>query len=125
MPIAAAIPQPKPLLASDTKPKSDADKKPQLPSDAAVVAQSPLAITELVAAPDGSKLAFESRSLLNRQENPADYEVFTVVANATAATPQQLTHNQAYEEGLHWGRDSKTLYFTVPATQNGRGYLLA
>ncbi|MHB1795009.1 MAG: S9 family peptidase [Acidobacteriaceae bacterium] len=115
MPIAAAIPQPKPLTISAGESKPDADKKPQLPSDATVVAQSPLAITELAAAPDGTTLAFESRSLLNRQENPADYEIFSVPANATAATPRQLTHNQAYEESLHWGRDSKTLYFSVPA----------
>ena len=115
VPIAAAIPQPKLLMASDSEAKPDADKKPKLPSDATVVAQFPLAITELVAAPDGSLLAFESRSLLNRQENPADYEIFSVAADGTAATPKQLTHNQAYEEGLHWSRDSKTLYFSVPA----------
>lgn len=115
VPIAAAIPQPKPLMASDSKPKPDAEKKLPLPTDAVVVAQSPLAITELVASPDGTTLAFESRSLLNRQENPADYEIFSVSADATAATPRRLTHNQAYEEGLHWSRDSKTLYFTVPA----------
>jgi dipeptidyl aminopeptidase/acylaminoacyl peptidase len=115
VPIAGAIPQPKPLMASDGEAKADADKKPQLPVDATVVAQSPLAITELAAAPDGSTLAFESRSLLNRQENPADYEIFSVAADATAATPRQLTHNQAYEEGLHWSRDSKTLYISVPA----------
>ncbi len=115
VPIASAIPQPKHLMASDIEAKPDADKKPQLPADATVAAQSPLAITELVAAPDGSLLAFESRSLLNRQENPADYEIFSVAADGTGATPRQLTHNQAYEEGLHWSRDSKTLYFSVPA----------
>ena len=80
VPIAAAIPQPKLLMASDSEAKPDADKKPKLPSDATVVAQFPLAITELVAAPDGSLLAFESRSLLNRQENPADYEIFSVAS---------------------------------------------
>ncbi|MHB1960432.1 MAG: TolB family protein, partial [Acidobacteriaceae bacterium] len=115
VPIAAAIPQPKPLLASDSNPKPEAGKKLPLPADATVVAQSPLAITELAASPDGSTLAFESRSLLNRQENPADYEIFSVAADGNGATPRQLTHNQAYEEGLHWSRDSKTLYFTVPA----------
>ena len=115
VPIASAIPQPDHLMASASEPKPDADKEPRLPTDAVVVAQSPLAITELVAAPDGSLLAFESRSLLNRQENPSDYEIFSVAADGTGATPRQLTHNQAYEEGLHWSRDSKTLYFSVPA----------
>lgn len=115
VPLADAIPQPKPLLASDSEPKPDAGKKLPLPADATVVAQSPLAITELVASPDGSTLAFESRSVLNRQENPDDYEIFSAPADATAATPHQQTHNQAYEEGLRWSRDSKTLYFMVPA----------
>ena len=80
VPIASAIPQPSHLLASASEPKPDADKEPLLPADATVVAQFPLAVTELVAAPDGSLLAFESRSLLNRQENPADYEIFSVAA---------------------------------------------
>jgi dipeptidyl aminopeptidase/acylaminoacyl peptidase len=115
LPMAGAIPQPKPLMISDSEPKSDADKKPKLPADATLVAHSPLAIMELVAAPDGSLLAFESRSLLERQENPADYEIFSVPADGHAATPRQVTHNQAYEEGLHWSHDSKTLYFSVPA----------
>lgn len=115
VPIATAIPQPKPLLASDSEPKPETDKKPTLPVDATVVAQSPLAITELVASPDGNTLAFESRSVLNRQENPADYEIFSVPADATMATPRQLTHNQAYEAGLLWSRNSKTLYFIVLA----------
>ncbi|MGH9616171.1 MAG: S9 family peptidase [Acidobacteriaceae bacterium] len=115
VPIAVAIPQPRPLMASESIPKSDAGKKLPLPADATVVAESPLAIMELVASPDGETLAFESRSVLNRQENPADYEIFSVPADATAATPRQLTHNQAYESELHWSRNSKILYFTVPA----------
>ena len=108
-------PQPKPLLASDSKPNPDAEKKLSYPADATVVAQSPLAIMELVASPDGTTLAFESRSVLDRQENQADYEIFSVPADAAAATPRQLTHNQAYEAGLGWSQNSKTLYFSVPA----------
>jgi dipeptidyl aminopeptidase/acylaminoacyl peptidase len=115
VPVAAAIPQPKPLMASDSKPNPDAEKKLLYPADATVVAHSPLAIMEMVASPDGSTLAFESRSVLDRQENPADYEIFSVPQNAAAATPRQLTYNQAYEARLRWSRDSKTLYFSVPA----------
>lgn len=115
VPIADALPQPKLLFASDTAPKPDAGKKLPLPSDATVVAQSPLAILEMTASPDNSTLTFESRSVLNRQEKPADYEIFSVPQNASGATPRQLTHNQAYEAQLRWSRDSKTLYFMVPA----------
>lgn len=115
LPIADAIPQPKHLLASAANDKPDAGKKLPLPAHAVVVAQSPLAIEELVASPDGSTLAFESRSVINRQENPADYEIYLVHANATGATPRRLTHNEGYESNIHWGRNSKTLYFNVGA----------
>ncbi len=64
VPLASAVPKPKHLLASDAAPKDDDEKKLPLPADAIVVAQSPLAITEMTASPDGSTLAFESRSVL-------------------------------------------------------------
>ena len=111
----SAVPQPRHLLASDATPKADAEKKLPLPADAVVVAQSPLAVTEMTASPDGTTLAFESRSVLDRQENPAQYEIFSVPADAKNAPPRQLTHNQGYENNLRWSRDSKTLYFMVPA----------
>ncbi|HEX4021994.1 MAG TPA: prolyl oligopeptidase family serine peptidase [Acidobacteriaceae bacterium] len=110
--VAAATPNAKPLLATATQ----KNKQAPLPEDAAIVAHSPLAIDSLVASPDGANLAFESRSLLNRQENPADYEIFLVSATGVnQETPRQLTHNEAYESSLHWGHDSTTLYFSVPA----------
>ncbi len=115
LPITDAIPQPKHLLASAANDKPDARKKLPLPTHAVVIAQSPLAIEELVASPDGSTLAFESRSVINRQENPADYEIYLVSANATGATPRRLTHNEGYESNLRWGRNSETLYFNVGA----------
>lgn len=113
--IADAAPTAKLLMASDAAPKPDAGKQPALPGDVTIVAHSPLAITEMTASPDGETLAFESRSVLNRQENPADYEIFSVAADGKDGTSHQLTHNQAYEQGLRWSRDSKILYFTVPA----------
>lgn len=113
--IVDAMPTVELLMASSAAPKADAGQKPVLPADAAIVAHSPLAITEMAASPDGSALAFESRSVLNRQENPADYEIFSVAADGNNATPHRITHNQAYEQGLYWSHDSKTLYFMVPA----------
>jgi dipeptidyl aminopeptidase/acylaminoacyl peptidase len=113
--ITDAVPTVQLLMASDAAPKPDKGTQPPIPADARVVAHSPLAITEMAASPDGSTLAFESRSALNRQENPADYEIFSVAADAKNAAPRQLTHNQAYEQELRWSRDSRTLYFTVPA----------
>lgn len=109
--VASAMPGTQPMLANSTKrPKS------LLPADATTIARSPLVIDSLTASPDGATLAFESRSLLNRQENPADYEIFLVPASATTEqTPRQLTQNVSYESDLHWASDSRTLYFSVPA----------
>lgn len=113
--IADALPQPKLLMASERAQKNDAGKKLPLPADATVVAQSPLAIAEMTASPDGSTVVFESRSVLNRQENPACCEIFSFPTDGRSATPRQLTHNEGEESGLHWSWDSKTLYFSVPA----------
>jgi len=46
---------------------------------------------------DGSKLAFVTSSVSERQEKPEDIELYLVNLNggATAATPVRLTHNEA------------------------------
>lgn len=116
IPVASAVPQPEPLLPSAAAKKANAGRKLPLPAAATVIAKSPLLIDKMVASPDGTTVAFESSSVLKRQENPADYEIFSVAANLNGeSSPRQLTHNQAYEAGLRWSPDSRTLYFIVLA----------
>lgn len=80
------------------------------------VATFPLRVTELVASPDGRRLAFVSNSIFQREEKIDDYEIYTIdLANpAPSQEPRQITHNQAEEENIRWSKDSKNLFFLVP-----------
>lgn len=116
IPVAAALPAVTPLLPSAAKSQPGAGDLPPTPAFSTLIAKSPLLIDELAASPDGTTLVFTSSSVLKRQENPADYEIYSVAANLNGTSnPRQLTHNQAYESELHWSPDSKTVYFSVPA----------
>ena len=79
------------------------------------LASTPWRVYELVAAPDGSRLAFVSGSISGREENIDDYEIYTVdLANAGLnRPPRQITHNQAEEQLLRWAKDSKHVFFQV------------
>jgi dipeptidyl aminopeptidase/acylaminoacyl peptidase len=79
------------------------------------LANSPLRIDELIASPDGHRLAFLSSSISQREETIEQFEIYTVDL-ATASPnqpPRQLTHNEAQEQNLHWSKDSKHIFFLV------------
>ena len=82
---------------------------------AQVVASSPLRVTELVASPDGRRLAFASNSISQREEKINDYEIYVVdlTKPSPSQTPRQLTHNQAEEQNLRWSKDSRNIFFLV------------
>jgi dipeptidyl aminopeptidase/acylaminoacyl peptidase len=75
----------------------------------------------LITSPDGTKLAFVSNSINQRQEKYEDVEIYEVrvaggdsSANAGGENkPMQLTHNQAVENHIHWANDSRHIFFTV------------
>jgi dipeptidyl aminopeptidase/acylaminoacyl peptidase len=105
---------------------SGTEKDPDLTPTRAV-ATSPLRIENLVTSPDGSKLAFISNAINQREEKIEDSEIYTVDLNAARAPspanaasdqnppltqPHQLTHNQAIEVKLRWANDSRHLFFT-------------
>jgi dipeptidyl aminopeptidase/acylaminoacyl peptidase len=110
--------------AEGTKEESDTEKESDLTPGASVVATSPLRVEDLVTSPDGSKLAFVTNSINQRQEKTEDSEVFVLVAPASSpataesankpvlAQPRQLTHNQAFEGGLRWANDNRHVFFT-------------
>ena len=95
--------------AEGTKEAPDTEKESDLTPGASPIATSPLRVEDLITSPDGSKLAFVTNSINQRQEKAADAEIFAIdVARAPspasagseskpAAQPRQLTHNQAYE----------------------------
>ncbi len=109
--------------AEGTKEESDAEKESDLNPGAVTIATSPLRVDDLVTSPDGSKLAFTTNSINQRQEKAEDVEIYTVdvarapspatAASATNSQPRQLTHNQAVEGNLRWANDNRHVFFTV------------
>jgi len=111
--------------AQGTKVESEAEKESDLNHGARAIATSPLRVDNLVTSPDGTKLAFATNSINQRQEKPEDVEIYELdvarapsPANAGAnanpvAQPRQLTHNTALEEKLHWANDNRHIFFTV------------
>ncbi len=89
------------------------DTQPKLPSGSRTVARTMLEIEDITPSPDGRQIAFVSNSVSHRMENPAEIEVFLVAASDGQL--QQLTHNQALEDGLHWSADGRSLFFIVHA----------
>jgi dipeptidyl aminopeptidase/acylaminoacyl peptidase len=127
------------LLNKDDKANSEAGEHPDRTPGAQQVAYLRLRIDNLVTSPDGSKLAFISSAVNQRQEKSEDVEIYSVdlnvarallpvtlttnstpTANSTPGTNpipanpvHQLTHNQAIEVKLHWANDSRHLLFTL------------
>jgi len=101
--------------ASPAKAESDADKDSTGTPGARAVATTPLRVDDLVTSPDGSKLAFASNAINQRQERPEDVEIYVIdLASASPSTaPRALTHNHAVEGRLHWANDSRHIFFSV------------
>jgi dipeptidyl aminopeptidase/acylaminoacyl peptidase len=113
--------------AEGTKEESETEKESDLNPGARAIATSPLRVEDLVTSPDGSKLAFVTNAINQRQEKPEDVEIYAVdlasVARAPSpaigsenkptAQPRQLTHNQAAENRLRWANDNRHVFFSV------------
>ncbi|MGA7047490.1 MAG: prolyl oligopeptidase family serine peptidase [Candidatus Sulfotelmatobacter sp.] len=97
--------------AAPAKEESDADKESDLTPGARAIETSPLRVDDLIASPDGSKLAFLTSAINQREEKFEDYEIYAL--DLASPTPRQLTHNQAQEGGLRWANDSRHVFFSV------------
>lgn len=106
------------------KEKTDSEKEPDLTPGARILATSSLRADDMITSPDGSKLAFLTNAINQRQEKNEDVEIYEIdvaqppsAANAGSepkpATPRQLTHNQAVETHPRWASDSRHIFFTV------------
>ena len=115
-------------LSDNDKKENAAEKDSDLTPGARTLATSPLRVDNLVTSPDGTKLAFLSNAVNQRQEKFEDYEIYAIdlsvaraLSPATAGTenkpttlqPRRLTHNQAEEGHLRWANDSRHIFFTV------------
>ena len=111
--------------AQATKEESEAEKESDTTPGARPIATSPLRVSALETSPDGTKLAFLTTPINQRQEKAEDVEIYALDLNAapqsepatTSANnptqPRQLTHNQALEQKLRWANDSRHIFFTV------------
>ena len=129
--------------AAKEESESDKDKESDLTPGARAIAKSPLRMEELVASPDGSKLAFVTNAVNQRQEKYEDIEIYALnlpgvapaplrqaqgmlspanastAANASSAAetaltePHRLTHNEASETSLRWANDNRHIFFSV------------
>jgi dipeptidyl aminopeptidase/acylaminoacyl peptidase len=106
---------------NDAPAKETGDAESDTTPGATAIATSPFRIDDLVASPDGSKLAFLSAAINQREEKVEDYEIYALDLVAPASpgntagdtNPRRVTRNQAEEKSLHWANDSRHLFFTV------------
>ena len=89
------------------------DDKPAYPVGAKVITHSDRAIDKVLPSPVEDRIAFETRSVSKRLENPADTEMFLVATQGGEA--KQLTHNEGLESHLIWGPTGKSIDFLVSA----------
>ncbi len=113
--------------AAPAKNETVAEKESDLTPGARVLATSPRRVDDMVTSPDGSKLAFLSNAINQRQEKFEDIEIYGldltsigkshVVAaadkNSPLQEPRRLTNNQAVETKLRWANDNRHIFFTV------------
>jgi dipeptidyl aminopeptidase/acylaminoacyl peptidase len=111
--------------AAPAKEESESEKQSDVTPAASAIATLPLRVEGLVASPDGSKLAFVSNAINQRQEKVDDVEIYTVdlarVSSSAAGTsgvqqmiePRRITNNQALEGKLRWANDSRHIFFSV------------
>ena len=84
---------------------------------AIAIARSLLRIGQITIARDGSRLAFVTSSVSERQEKVEDYDLYLVnlsLVNSTLeSSPVRLTHNEAVELNPEWAPDNRHLFFQV------------
>jgi dipeptidyl aminopeptidase/acylaminoacyl peptidase len=104
----------------------DDHKEPDLTPGAHAIATTPLRVDAMLVSPDGSKLAFLTNAINQRQEKVDDVELYLInvarapsPANAGASPdsnlvqPRRITHNNAVEINPRWASDSRHIFFSV------------
>jgi dipeptidyl aminopeptidase/acylaminoacyl peptidase len=109
--------------------KGDSEEQPDLTPGAQAIATTPLRVDQLLASPDGHKLAFLSNAINQRQEKYEDVEIYVLdvarapspadggsttdlAATSSRAEPMRVTHNSAVETHPRWAEDSRHIFFS-------------
>ncbi len=98
------------------KKEGEPEEDPDTTHGAKAIATIPLRVEHLSTSPDGTKLAFTTNAINQRQEKYADVEIYVVDLKSAAASPIQprrITHNEAEEVRPRWDSDSRHIFFSV------------
>ncbi|HEX3352496.1 MAG TPA: prolyl oligopeptidase family serine peptidase [Terriglobales bacterium] len=100
--------------APDSAP-GDSEQASDATPGARLMASSPWRIAEMVASPDGRRLAFVTQSISQRLEGTQEFEIYALALAPASGDrqPRQLTRNEAIEESIHWSNDSRHVFFQV------------
>jgi dipeptidyl aminopeptidase/acylaminoacyl peptidase len=101
--------------AQGTKELPATEKESGLTPGAIAIAHTPLRVEQLAISRDGTRLAFVTSSVSERQEKVEDIDIYLVnLTNDSAqVTPIRLTQNAAVELNLEWAPDNRHLFFQV------------
>jgi len=116
--VAAALAAHAAAPAKVEKKEGESEEQPDITRGARPIATSALRVEDLVTSPDGTRVAFITNAINQRQEKYEDVEIYvvdlpSVAAGAAPARPRRITKNEAVEGRLHWTSDSRQLLFTV------------
>ena len=93
------------------KKEGEPEKQPDVTPGAKAIAATPLRVEDLEASPDGSKLAFVTKAINQRQEKFDDVELYVLDTNG--GEPRRITHNQGEEGRPRWANDSRHIFFII------------
>ena len=104
-----------------TKKQFETENESEETPGAVEIANFPLRDDQIIASPDGAKLALLSNAINQRQEKYEDVEIYICGLNRSGASgsegrscsPLRLTQNQAVEGHLRWANDNRHIFFTV------------
>ncbi|MFL6308323.1 MAG: S9 family peptidase [Candidatus Sulfotelmatobacter sp.] len=100
--------------AKAEKKEGQPEQNPDLSPGARALTTSALRVDRMFTSPDGSKLAFVSNAINQRQEKYEDVEIYVVdLATGVSAQPRRITNNQGVESQLRWANDTRHILFTV------------
>ena len=93
----------------------DADKDSNTTLGATALTHTQRRIDQMIASPDGRRLAFVTNSVPQRQEDMEDVEIYVATLSSPAAefVPTRLTYNEAVELNLQWSPDSRHVFFMI------------
>ncbi len=103
--------------AAGSQESSEAEKDSQATPGAVRIAHTPLRVEQMTSSHNGTRLAFVTSSVSQRQEKMDDTDLYVANLdssnNSAETAPRRLTHNEAVELNLEWASDDRHLFFQV------------